>query len=267
MAALAAALCRSIGTSQATGNKNILFIENLFSGSAIVLRVIERAMSASATQTTYERLRASLLAGLYRPEEKLKISELGAAFSVSTGAIREALARLTAEGLVTALPQRGFRVAPVSIADLRDLTDMRIEVETKCLRRAIANGDLGWETAVVAAHHRLAATPIAADDGSFSPAWTLAHGDFHAALAQACGSTWMLRVRDLLSAHNERYLDLARKTDRGKRDAAREHRELMEATVARDTERAVSIMTAHLGKTRDTIEAALLAAAAMNEAR
>ncbi|MGJ4967438.1 MULTISPECIES: GntR family transcriptional regulator [unclassified Bradyrhizobium] len=224
-------------------------------------------MSGSATQTVYEQLRASLLAGLYRPEEKLKISELGSAFSVSTGAIREALARLTAEGLVTATPQRGFRVAPVSVADLRDLTDMRVEIETKCLRRAIANGDLAWETTVVAAHHRLAATPIAAHDGSFSPAWMLAHADFHAALAQACGSAWMMRVRDLLFAHNERYLDLARKTDRGNRDAAREHRELMEAALARDTERAVTLMMAHLDKTRDTIEAALLAATAMNEAK
>ncbi|WP_315807229.1 MULTISPECIES: GntR family transcriptional regulator [unclassified Bradyrhizobium] len=223
-------------------------------------------MSGSATQTVYEQLRASLLTGLYRPEEKLKISELGSAFSVSTGAIREALARLTAEGLVTAMPQRGFRVAPVSVADLRDLTDMRIEIETKCLRRAIANGDLSWETAIVAAHHRLAATPIAAADGSFSPVWIVAHGEFHAALAQACGSAWMMRVRDLLFAHNERYLDLARKTDRGNRDAAREHRELMEAALARDTERAVSAMTEHIDKTRHTIEAVLLRAAAMNAA-
>jgi len=214
-------------------------------------------MSGSATQTVYEQLRAGLLSGLYGPEEKLKISELGSAFSVSTGAIREALARLTAEGLVTAMPQRGFRVAPMSVADLNDLTDMRIEIETKCLRRAIAHGDLAWETAVVAAHHRLAATPIAADDGSFSPGWIAAHGDFHIALAQACGSAWMLRVRDLLFAHNERYLDLARKTDRGNRDAAREHRELMEAALARDPERAVRAMTAHIGKTRDTIEAVL----------
>ncbi|MGJ4998089.1 GntR family transcriptional regulator [Bradyrhizobium sp. HKCCYLR20261] len=224
-------------------------------------------MSGSATQTVYEQLRASLLSGLYRPEEKLKISELGSAFSVSPGAIREALARLTAEGLVTAMPQRGFRVAPVSVADLRDLTEMRIEIETKCLRRAIANGDLAWETAVVAAHHRMAATPIAAADGSFSPAWTIAHGEFHAALAQACGSVWMMRVRDLLFVHNERYLDLARKADRGHRDVAREHRDLMEAALARDTERAVNVMTAHLGKTRDTIEAALLASAALSAAR
>ncbi|MBH5369092.1 GntR family transcriptional regulator [Bradyrhizobium glycinis] len=214
-------------------------------------------MSGSATQTVYEQLRVSLLVGRYRPEAKLKISELGSAFSVSTGAVREALARLTAEGLVTAMPQRGFRVAPVSAADLRDLTEMRIEIETKCLRRAIANGDLAWEAAVVAAHHRLAVTPIAAADGSFSPTWIVAHGEFHAALVKACDSAWMLRVRELLFAHNERYLDLARKTDRGNRAAAREHRELMEAALARDTDRAVAAMTAHIGKTRDTIEPVL----------
>ncbi|MGJ4948910.1 GntR family transcriptional regulator [Bradyrhizobium sp. HKCCYLS20291] len=224
-------------------------------------------MSASATHTVYEQLRASLLAGLYQPEERLKISELGSAFSVSTGAIREALARLTAEGLVIAMPQRGFRVAPVSVDDLRDLTDMRIEIETKCLRRAIANGDLAWETSVVAAHHRMAATPIAAADGSFSPPWSVAHDNFHAALAQACGSAWMMRVRALLFAHNERYLDLARKADGGHRDVAREHRELLEAALARDADSAAALMTAHLCRTRDTIEAALLATAAMSGPR
>lgn len=218
-------------------------------------------MSGSATQDVYERLRAGLLAGQYRPEQRLKINELGTTYSVSIGAVREALARLTSEGLVTAVPQRGFRVAPISASDLRDLTEMRIEIEGKCLRRSIANGDLAWEAAVVAAHHKLAATPAAAADGGFSPAWIAAHNDFHAALAQACGSAWMLRVRDLLFAHNERYLDLARTSDKGRRDASREHRELMDAALARDAERAVSTMAAHLNKTRRTIEAALARAA------
>lgn len=214
-------------------------------------------MSGSATHDVYERLRAGLLAGLYRPEQRLKINELGATFSVSIGAVREALARLTAEGLVTAVPQRGFRVAPISVSDLRDLTEMRIEIESKCLLRSIANGDVSWEAAVVAAHHRLAATPAEGVEGGFSPAWIAAHADFHTALAQACGSAWMLRVRDLLFAHNERYLDLARTTDKGRRDASREHRELMEAALARDAERAVSTMVAHLDKTRSTVEEAL----------
>ncbi len=103
----------------------------------------------------------------------------------------------------------------------------------------------------------MAVTPIAAADGSFSPTWIVAHGDFHATLAQACDSAWMLRIRELLFAHNEHYLDLARKTDRGNRAAAREHWELMEEALARDTDRAVAAMTAHIGKTRDTIELVL----------
>lgn len=215
-------------------------------------------MSTSATQTLYERLRSDLLAGRRRPDERLKIGDLGRAFDVSTGAVREALSRLTSEGLVTAEPQRGFRVAPVSIADLRDLTMVRVDIEASCLRRAIAHGDLAWEAAVIASHHRLAHTALRPTDGAagFSETWLRAHTDFHRMLAGACDSPWSLKLREMLFTQSERYRDLALIADKGERDVAREHRELMEAVLARDADLAVARMTAHLTQTADSIATA-----------
>src|SRR5580698_7723981 len=109
--------------------------------------------AASLTQTAYERLRADLLSCKLKPDEQLKISQLCEQLGVSLGAVREALSRLTSEGLIISEPQRGFRAAPISAGDLEDLTLARVELETLCLRRAIAYGDLAWETGLVAAAH------------------------------------------------------------------------------------------------------------------
>ena len=52
-------------------------------------------------------------------------------------------------------PQRGFRVAPINAADVSDLTEVRIDIELKCLRRAMSHGNVDWEVAIVAANHAL----------------------------------------------------------------------------------------------------------------
>src|SRR5690349_6839687 len=70
-----------------------------------------REPSVNLTQRAYEELRADILSCRIPPGAKLKIQDLCTKFSVSLGAIREALSRLTSEGLVTAEPQRGFRAA------------------------------------------------------------------------------------------------------------------------------------------------------------
>src|SRR5258708_11810091 len=119
------------------------------------VNTIHREPSANLTQAAYEGLRADLLACRILPGKKLKIQELCDRFSVSLGAIREALSRLTSEGLVVAEPQRGFRAAPISAADLRDLTMVRVEVESLCLKRAIEICDVNCESRLVAAFHLL----------------------------------------------------------------------------------------------------------------
>src|SRR5271170_5734115 len=116
--------------------------------------------AASLTQRAYDLLREALLDCRFEPGEPLRIGELCKRLDASQGAVREALSRLTSEGLVEARPQRGFRVTPISAADLRDLTAARIEIEELCLRHAIEAGDVHWEARMVAAFHQLSRTPL-----------------------------------------------------------------------------------------------------------
>ncbi len=74
---------------------------------------------STLTQNVYQRLRADLLACRLMPGQKLKIEELCERFSAGSSAVREALSRLAADGFVVVEPQRGFRVTPLSFAELR----------------------------------------------------------------------------------------------------------------------------------------------------
>jgi DNA-binding GntR family transcriptional regulator len=209
----------------------------------------------SRTEAVYFRLRADILACRLAPGARLKINELCAALGVSLGAVREALSRLTAEGLVVSEAQKRFEVAPISVADLEDLTQARIEIETLCLKRAIAARGIDWETGLVAAFHRLSRTPAraAGDEQRLSEDWARAHADYHLALVAACQSTWLLRVRAMLYAQSERYRRLSAPVTEGRRNVTAEHRSIMAAALAGDAEKACALLAEHLLTTKNLV--------------
>lgn len=210
-----------------------------------------RDPAVNLTQGAYEQLRADLLACRILPGSRLKIQELCTRLSVSLGAIREALSRLTSEGLVLAEPQRGFRAAPISQEDLQDLTRVRIEIEGLCLRRAIEVGDVDWEARLVAAFHRLSRMPerAAADPARTSDEWAEAHAGFHMALADGCDSPWLLKLRSQLYDQSERYRRLSVPLTTEKRNIGEEHQGIVDAALARDADKAVALLSAHLSAT------------------
>lgn len=211
--------------------------------------------ASSLTQSAYERLRADLLACRLQPGTRLNIGELCQTLSVSLSAVREALSRLTSEGLVVAEPQRGFRVAPISAEELRDLTQVRARLESMCLERAIAMGEVAWESQLVGAFHRLSRTPERepADPQRMNEAWSVAHSAYHEALVSACDSPWLLRLRAILYAQSERYRRLSVPLAEISRDLNREHREIMEAALARDAERAKALLVQHFELTNKVL--------------
>jgi len=202
----------------------------------------------SLTAKVFEALRTDILACRFAPGQRLKIGELCGRFEVSLGAIREALARLAAEGLVVAEAQKGFRVAPVSTADLADLTTTRVEIESLALRRAILFGDVAWEAGIAAAFDRLARLPERAEEDAarVSDVWSDAHQAFHLALVQGCNSQWLLRLRSILFEQSERYRRLSVRTGRKDRDVLAEHRAIMVAALDRDADRAAALLSEHI---------------------
>jgi DNA-binding GntR family transcriptional regulator len=199
----------------------------------------------------WETLRSDIIASRVLPGSKLRINDIAETSEVSLGAVREALSRLSAEGLVIAESQKGYRVAPLSAEELLDITDARVEIERIALSRSIARGDLEWETNLVAAWHRLSRTPerVPEDVRLVSNAWAVAHAGFHQALVSACGSARLLQIRAQLYEQSERYRRYSGPVDNIRRDVEAEHQRIFDAAVARDVDAAMSAISDHLRRT------------------
>lgn len=204
--------------------------------------------AANLTTQAYDALRRDILRGRFAPGSPLRISTLATEREVSLSVIREALVRLSEQGLVTASPNQGFRVVPLTVDDLNDLTQLRVDLEAMALQRAIHNGTLEWEAEIVSSHHVLASTPMfEADSHLVRQEWAIAHERFHTALIGACGSPRLLAVIEGLNAAADVYRQWAVEPGLEKgRDVASEHRNLMELVTARHMEEAVTALRAHL---------------------
>ncbi len=208
----------------------------------------------SQTSLAYAAIRGDILAGRYPPACKLKILELSIELKVSPSAIREALSRLVPEQLVMSRDQRGFVIAPLSIADLEDLTDLRCEIESIALRRAVERGDANWEAGILAAAHRLRAKehPQATNDRATIAAWVEIHADFHSALVSACGSRRLLTLHTQLYEQSERYRRLSA-YHREVRDVNAEHQEIVDFALSHNADRLVETTVAHIRRTTQLI--------------
>lgn len=195
-----------------------------------------------------ERLRNDILECRLEPGARLRIAELREKYEIGISPLREALMRLTSEGLVELEDHRGFRVTPVSKEKLLDITFMRKELEGKAIRLSIEHGDAQWQADVVAAFDVLSQLSATDGVGVPEPEWEQAHRRFHAVLGQACGSDWLVHFRTLLYDQWDRYRRLwFRVRDANPtRDIHSEHRQLMEAVVDRDADAAVFHMQRHI---------------------
>src|SRR5215475_3178668 len=121
----------------------------------------------------YDRLRQDIISVAIAPGEKLHIRSLCERFDVGLSPVREALSRLSTEGLVAQSDHRGFAVAPIGEEDLVDLTRARCWMNELAIRKSIANGDAAWEEQVVLSLHRLSRTPRfePANELERSPKW------------------------------------------------------------------------------------------------
>jgi DNA-binding GntR family transcriptional regulator len=197
-------------------------------------------------ESAYQKIRSDIVFGRLPPGMKLKLERLKADYGASVSTLREILNRLHSERLVVAEGQKGFEVAPVSIANLREIAALRQLLEGRALEQSFRAGDMEWEGRVVAAHHRLARMEerMARGDRSQTEEWKRYDWQFHQALISACGSKMLI---DNHAAVFDKYLryQMIALSYRGD-IATNEHAELLECALARDAARACEVLTRHV---------------------
>lgn len=217
---------------------------------------LARADSAGNARTlasqAQDLLRQDILSGQLAPGQRLRTKDLQARYGLGLSPLRESLQRLSAEGMVVNDEQRGFAVAPVSVAELEDLTLARTSLESIMLPMAIGQGNADWEADIVAAFHRLSRTPLPQDPAATDDArqWELRHRAFHHALVAGCQSPWLLKLHGQLVDQSERYRKIRilhhQQSKARVRNVNAEHQALMDAVLKRDAARAVELMNKHL---------------------
>ncbi len=209
------------------------------------------AHASTLADTAWGKLRHDIITGVREPGERLRIDRLRQLYGIGASPLREALQRLSTEGLVLAEGNRGFTVAPLDPEEFADLTRARVAIEREGLRLSLLQGDSAWEAEVVSAAYLMSKADKETRPGTDE--WEKANTAFHRVMVSACDSVWLLRVRDGLHTLAERYRRASVESSGGARDLGAEHREIADAVLRRDIESACALTAAHYGKTESEL--------------
>jgi DNA-binding GntR family transcriptional regulator len=211
----------------------------------------EKSEASTLVELALTKLRQDILTGVFAPGSKLRVEELRASYDIGASPLREALSRLVSNGLVTAQGQKGFSVAPVSMADIRDITNTRKLLEHAALGESLTKGDVDWEAEITVAYDRLDQEhkAVQTTSGAAVDAWEQANEKFHDALVSACESKWLLNFRQIVYDQAARYRRLVVLDDEQERGAHEEHRQMFEAALARDIEKSCQLADEHAERT------------------
>lgn len=227
-------------------------LDTLFEGSDI-----SDPDKRTLTAEVYHRLRSDIIMGRLKPREKLRTEHLKSEYDASAATVREALALLVADALVVSQHQRGFRVAPMSLADFRDITQTRALLESEAVRQSVAGGDDAWEAELTASFHLLTkAEERLNGEPENRRAWEMTNKRFHEALVAGGHSRWSRHFLSILYRQSERYRTVAFKHAPPDRNVHDEHLEIYRAALSRDSELASLLIRRHIERTLDVVAGA-----------
>lgn len=204
-----------------------------------------------ASDRAYSTLREEIVDGILEPGTVLGEVEQSARLGISRTPLREALARLVADGLAETSRGRGLVVTAVSLAEAPRLFDLRIALETLAARRSaerIADPEDGPAlrsrfTALADRFEQAVAELSAGTEPSGYYALTV---ELDAALDAACGNSYLAESLRGLRLHLGRLRRLARNSPGRLADSAREHSAISRAIAAGAPDLAAAATTVHL---------------------
>ncbi len=204
----------------------------------------------SLVELAYDEIKDRILTNAYPPGHQALEQEVAADLGVSRTPVREALIRLENEGLVRLIPRRGMRVTPLSPDDMREIYEVLTAVETMAV-------ELLARQKPSKAKMKTASDALAQMDQSLRAGdlekWAEADDRFHRALLDACGNSRLAAiaatVRD--QGHRARLLTLRLREKPTKSN--KEHREVLNAILRGNWERARDLHYAHRIRTSETL--------------
>lgn len=212
-------------------------------------------MELTASGAAYERVRRAIVRVELPPGTPISEAQLVARYGLSKAAVRAALARLRADGLVLAEPRRGHRIAPLTMRDVREIYDLRLLLEPPAAAAAA-----GHMSAAEVTRLRILCEPIPdLDDDASAERFLVANRAIHVAIARAGGNRRAAAIVEQLLDDSERARLIALRAGAAEHGirAHAEHLDLLIALESGDGAAASALMTTAIHAFRDELIAAL----------
>jgi DNA-binding GntR family transcriptional regulator len=189
-----------------------------------------------------DQLRAAIASGSLIPDQQLGEAELARAFGVSRNPLREAMARLVAEGLLRNIPHRGIFVVNMDDDDVRDIYRVRRVIEGAAAELIIISGGVSGVASLREACNRM----VRAVTDSDHAALTKADHDFHTALVAESGSRRLVRSAQTLMIETQVCIRRLEERYEWPMEAVQEHIDIVDAIERRDLPQALEAIDRHM---------------------
>ncbi len=208
---------------------------------------------ATAQDAVLAALREDILTGVLAPGDQLVQESLAERYGVSRVPLREALKTLESEGQVAYFPHRGYFVAELSLADLREVYRLRGLLEDTALREAVPTLDDADIEEIV----RLCDNVVEAATVDDVLAMAEANRRFHFALFDAAGMPRLSRLLRQLWEATDAYRALYYQGSHNRQQVLAEHEQMVHALRARDTALVVALHDEHRAHSVAAVEVML----------
>lgn len=208
----------------------------------------------TVAEEVYRRLRRDLITLRHRPGSALTEQELAAMYGSSRVPVREACRRLQQEGLLTAVPYKGYFVNQISLKEIRDCFDLRLVLEQHVVARAC---ERATETDLDRLE-QLGATEYTFDDWASYVDFLERNLDFHIQLASVTGNERLVATLHDLLWSMQRFFFLGLDLGDYGPEMRGEHEELVACLRRRDAAGAAASVREQITRSRDRIVRALV---------
>lgn len=206
------------------------------------------------TERAYDRIRRDIISCVIMPGSEISETQLCTQYKLGKAPVRVALTKLSHDGLVRAIPRRGYRVVPVTLKDIHDVFELRLMLEPVAARMAAGKVN----TQRLRMYDEVCRAGYQPGDAKSTGRFLEANKAFHVTIAQATENARLAGAIEHLLDEMTRLLHLGLGLRKGSQEMQHEHKTLVKALARGDGETAERICREQIEASRNMVLSAIL---------
>lgn len=208
-------------------------------------------INSTIQEQVYQILRKEVINRVFHEGEQLKEAELAQRFNVSRSPVREALHRLSGDGILTIIPNRGIFVKEFTEKYIIDVLDLRTMLEQRALSRS--KEVLTPELEAIFLDMREKMVQIIADNNTDLNTHSTLDTEFHNVIMEMNDNTFVSEVAEKISALNSMFRYLSLRSPERALESQREHIVMIDSLVSGDSDKAIEVYLKHIAGTKKRV--------------